>query len=490
MRRIAVAGFQHETNTFAPEPATMADFRMADSFPPLLEGEAVLAGTRNTSLPMGGFLRAATGVEIVPLAWASAEPSGRVRDDAYETISAMILDGVARAGPIDGIYLDLHGAMVTQSHEDGEGELLARLRALVGAAMPIVASLDNHANVSDAMVDHASALTLFRTYPHLDMAETGARAFRALTRLMDGEALHGSLRRVPFLLALPAQCTDDEPLRSIVADIRRQDTPDAWSDLALGFPAADVPFAGPAALAYARTPEEADARADALLTAMLEAEPRFDARLHETASAVRQALATATRTGRPVVLADVQDNPGGGGSSDTTGLLRALVAGQADGAVLGMLCDGEAARAAHAAGVGATFDLALGGRGTPGDEPFRARWTVEALSDGRFAFADEMYAGGTAEAGPCALLRLTDGPDVRAVVSTHRCQALDRACFTHLGVMLEETRMIAVKSTIHHRAAFGPLAADMLAVVAPGLLPCRLEDVAYRRLRTGVRFAG
>jgi microcystin degradation protein MlrC len=147
--------------------------------------------------------------------WASAEPSSYVTDDAFEKISQMILDGVARAGQLDGIYLDLHGAMVTESHEDGEGELLSRIRAIAGNQLPIAVSLDLHANLTSRMVQLASSLSIFRTYPHIDMADTGARVYAMLRRHLSGENLYSAIRQAPFLVPLSAQYTGATPCREL-----------------------------------------------------------------------------------------------------------------------------------------------------------------------------------------------------------------------------------------------------------------------------------
>ena len=208
MTRIAIAGFQHETNTFGATKAGFAEFVEADAWPGLLRGEAVIAGTTEHNLPMAGFIEAAhtdPSIELVPLLWCAAEPSSYVTDDAFDRIAGMILAGLAEAGPLNGLYLDLHGAMVTESHEDGEGELLRRVRQAVGPNLPIAVSLDFHANVTSDMVKQVSALTIFRTYPHIDMATTGARAFTLLRHLLSGGALHAAFRQAPFLVPLTAQ---------------------------------------------------------------------------------------------------------------------------------------------------------------------------------------------------------------------------------------------------------------------------------------------
>lgn len=490
MPRILIAGFQHETNTFGATKATMADFEMADSWPGLLRGDEVIPGTRGSNLPLAGFVTEAekAGTDLVPVVWASAEPSAHVTDEAFETIGGMIV-AAAEQGGVDGIYLDLHGAMVTESHQDGEGELLRRLRAAVGPDLPISISLDLHANLTQTMVDHASAITIFRTYPHLDMAETGGRAFHTLAYFLDGGRVFPAYRQSPYLIPLNAQYTGAAPFDRLYDGAAAiGPAPSRWAEFAAGFPAADIHDAGPAMLAYAETPEQAAAIADNLMADLIAAEPEMDTTLLDPEEAVARATAINAETGRPVVIADVQDNPGAGGTSDTTGLLRALVAGGARDAVLGMLNDPGIAALAHARGEGAEITAALGGKAGPAPDPYHGRFLVEKLGDGRFAFTGEMYAGSIADTGPSALLRVLDTEaEVRVVISSKRCQNLDQAIFTHLGVIPAEQKIVAVKSTVHFRADYDPIAAAVLNTRAPGLFPCRFDEVSYRHLRPGLR---
>ncbi len=492
MKRVLIAGFQHETNTFGATNATMADFEMADSWPGLLRADQVIPGTRGSSLPLAGFVQAARDqddIDLIPVVWCSAEPSAHVTDDAFEQISGMILDGLRAAMPLDGVYLDLHGAMVTQSHPDGEGELLRRLRAVTGPDLPIVISLDLHANLTRAMVTHASAITMFRSYPHLDMAETGARAFTALRHLMTGARLHASYRQIPFLVPMHAQYTGAAPFDALYRKTAAfGPAPRQWAELAAGFPAADIHDAGPAVLAYAASQAGADAMADDLCAAFLAAEPDFDCALPTAPEAAAQAIALAAGGAGPVVIADVQDNPGAGSTSDTTGLLRALVDAGARNAVLGMLCDPDIAARAHQRGIGAILTGDLGGKAGQVPVPYTGQFEVERLSDGRFDYSGEMYAGGSAETGPTALLRLVDPrAEIRIVVSSLRCQCLDQAIFTHIGITPADASIIAVKSTVHFRADFAPIAGAVLTAEAPGLCPGRLDQVGYVHLRPGIR---
>ena len=405
--RIAIAGFQHETNTFAPFRAGFEEFRMADSWPGLLRGPEIIAETRGMNLPIAGAVshaESAGGVELVPILWCAAEPSGPVTDDAFDRISGMILEGIGNAGPLDGIYLDLHGAMVTESHPDGEGELLSRIREQAGPGLPIAVSLDLHANISPEFVDLADVITIFRTYPHLDMAETGARAMMELLRRIGGERRVAAFRQMPFLVPLQAQYTGAEPCRTLYGLLDAIPAADGeYADLAMGFTAADVACCGPSVVAYAGTAARAEELAAQVVAEFIASEPAFDTRLMDPRDAVRQAMATSGT----VILADVQDNPGAGGASDTTGLLQALVTEKARNALLGVMHDPRIARQAHAVGAGARFRGALGGRSGPdGVKPFVAEFEVLALSDGNIAYTGEMYGGGVASVGPSCLLRV------------------------------------------------------------------------------------
>lgn len=490
IKHIAVAGFQHETNTFGATRATYAEFVKADSWPGLLRGQHVVPGLAGSNLPLAGFIRAVDSDEVAlhPILWCSAEPAAHVTDDAFERICAEFLSGLRQCGHLDGLYLDLHGAMVTESHDDGEGELLRRVRAEIGDTIPIVISLDLHANLSDAMCRYATAMTVFRTYPHLDMANTGARAYPILRALIRESKPHIALRHATFLLPLHAQYTGSPPCDRLYAELSALDTaPGEWCELATGFPAADVHFAGPAVLAHAATAERAGELADYLLARVEAAANEFQLDLWSPDAAVAEAMRRSADARGPVVIADVQDNPGAGATSDTTGMLHALLEGGAQRAVLGMINDPSAARAAHEAGVGATLALSLGGKVGPAPRPLGATVVVEALSDGRFAFSGEMYAGSIAQAGPTALLRVVDPEaEVRVVVSSVRVQCLDQAIFRHIGIDPADQRIVVVKSTVHFRADFDPIAAATLVAAAPGLNPCRLDRVPYRKLREGV----
>ena len=490
MARIAVGGLQHETNSFAPQPATFEMFVQTDGWPGLCRGPTLLEVLAGINLPIRGFIDRARelGHTPVPLLWASATPSGPVTEDAFERLTSMLIDELRRAEPFDAVFLELHGAMVTEHLEDGEGELLDRVRARIGDR-PLVASLDLHANVSERMVQEADFLHAYRTYPHVDLAATGARCAEHLDRLLrSGRRPAKAHRKPPFLIPVPWQCTLIEPARGLYGGMQSLERETASNlSVCLGFPAADIADCGPSVLAYADDQTRADALADALAEALEAAEERFAGEIWSPDAAVARAMAAPL--GRPVILADVQDNPGAGGTGDTTGLLAALVRQGAKQAVLATICDPEAAARAHAAGAGARISLALGGRfGPAGVTPFEGDFLVERLGDGRFQAMGPMYRGSRMELGPMALLRIVDPrAEVRVIVASRKVQVADRAILHHLGVDPAGHRILALKSAVHFRADFQALAGDVLLVEAPGVMPWDPAHLPFRHLRPGLR---
>ena len=489
--KFAVAGFQHETNTFSPIFATLSDFVRVDGWPGLTEGPDVLSVFRPMNIPVGGFIAAAEGeAKLVPILWASAEPSNLVSNEAFETIAAKILAGISDAMPVDGVYLDLHGAMATEQFEDAEGELLRRVRDLAGESMPIAISLDLHANITDEMVNAADIVTVFRTYPHLDMAETGARAFNLLAdAVKTGRKPKSGMKKLPFMVPIHAQCTTEPPANKLYGMLEScVSLKDPTADIALGFPPADIAQCGPAIVASGYSRESINQKLKEVEVAVVAAADEFSAALAEPDEAVREAIEFG-EPGRPVVLADIQDNSGAGATSDTTALLASMVACGATNAALGALFDSAAAAAAHEAGVGAEFDFALGGKFGGDENPsYDGRFKVVALSDGNFEYAGVMMGGCKAALGPTAALEVVDSRSgVRVVVTSARIQCLDRAVFSHLGINPRRLSIVAVKSTVHFRADFEPIASRVILVDAPGYNPCVLDRIDYKRLRPGVR---
>lgn len=485
---ILIAGFQHETNTFAPSPASYESFVRGEGFPAMRRGAEVLT-LRDVNIPAGGFITAAeaAGHTLEPVIWAAASPSARVTRDAFERIAGEIVEA-ARTRRFDAVYLDLHGAMAAEQADDGEGELLARVRAAIGAERPLVASLDLHANVTPRMLDMADVLCAYRTYPHVDMAETGRRAAALLERLLAGERFARAYRQLPFLIPINGMCTALEPARGAyqrLADSEARSAGRLALSFTPGFPAADFEGCGGMIWAYAPEAGAAQAAVQSLYDSVVAGEAAWAVPFMSPADAVAQARRLVSEGTRPVVIADTQDNPGAGGDANTTGMLRALLEQRVEEAALGLFWDPEAARQAHAAGVGARIELALGGRaGIPGDEPLHGTFTVESLSDGRCVFDGPMMHGMQADQGPSACLRI-DG--VRIAVSSVKAQMIDRNLYRMVGIEPEAMSILVNKSSVHFRADFAPIAGAVLVAKAPGPMLADPADLPWRHLRPGLR---
>ena len=489
MARIAIGGFQHETNTFAPSLATLAEFETADEWPELTTGPGLADRVRGMNLPIAGFIDEAerSGHRLLPTTWGSASPSSYVTEHAYEHIAGLVLDGLRAAAPFDAVYLCLHGAMVTEHLEEGESELLRRVRSLVGDHVLVVASLDFHSSTTPEMVEHADALVGYRTYPHIDMADTGRRTALHLDRLLNGSGgMHKAFRQIPFMIPLTWQCTTSEPMRSIMAMRDELEDAEAASlTVAAGFPAADIRHCGPSLIGYGRSGVAVERAIDEIAREIERRESEFEGVLHSPDDGVRRAIEIAGAASRPVVIADTQDNPGAGGDSDTTGMLRALVNHDAPRAAIGMMVDPEAALAAHRAGEGSTINIALGGRsGIPGDAPFAAEFRVERVGDGQFAGTGPMYGGARMNLGPMASLGLRD---IRILVGSRKAQLADQAMYRHCGIEPATRKIIVNKSSVHFRADFEPIASEVLIRVAPGPMVADPGALPWTRLRTGMR---
>ncbi len=489
MARIGIGGWQHETNTFATIKAEYADFERADEWPGLSIGDALFENTAGVHLPVTGAIERLKYKhhDLVPLLWCAATPCAHVSEDAFEQIASQFLDLIAQALPLDGIYLDLHGAMVCEHLEDGEGEFLSRIRSVVGDEIPIVVSLDLHANVTPLMVRHATAMDIFRTYPHIDMGETGARAADLLDHLIaSGTTLFSAFRQVDFIIALNCGCSLIEPCNSIYNSLQGYIGSDVQSvSFACGFHLSDIYDVGPAVLAYATTQRAADTIADRIIDLVQGKEATFYQKIWPVKQGVAEAIKHSDKSAGTVVIADTQDNPGGGGAGDTTGILQALIQAGATNAVFGALSDPETVSLATAAGIGVRFDALLGGKsGQAGQKPYPCQCTVLALADGNFIATGPMYKGAHMTLGPCALVE-TGG--VKVVLVSKPVQAADQSIFRHLGVEPANTSIIALKSSVHFRNDFSGLGSAILLLAAPGTVVADPAELIYKNKRKSIR---
>jgi microcystin degradation protein MlrC len=469
--RIAIGGFLHESHSFVRHPTTYRDFVEPAGFPAFCYGPGLVDKLRDASVPAAGAIATveARGATIVPLAWGFANPAGPVEDEAFERIAAVncaLLSLALDEGPLDGVYLDLHGAALVDSFPDAEGELLRRVRAIIGENLPLAISLDPHANLTEAMVHLTDIVVPFRTYPHIDMKEAGARAAGLLfDRIGRGKPWAKAWRRLDFWLPLGAQCTLMEPMKPVMSERATIAGNHDVVELAFcfGFPYADFPGCGPALASYAGTMDEADKAADEFLSFVNAREHTFTQELLQSDVAVAEARRLASTATGPIVIADTQDNPGGGGHGDTTELLAELVRQQAKGALLCLINDEASAAKCHAAGEGATILLSLGGKSD--GMPYGCLARVERLTDGRFTLTGPMGAGNPGNLGPTALI---DVQGIKVIVATRKMQASDQAIIRHVGVEPSSCPVLVLKSSVHFRADFGPIASHIIVAAAPG----------------------
>ena len=481
--RVAVGGFLHETNTFASSRATYEEFAAPDAWPGIVRGDEIAPAVCGLNLPVAGFLAQADKLDfdLIPTIWASAAPSGPVTQSAFEAIVGELVERLAGAGPVDAVFLDLHGAMVCEHIADGDGEIIRRVREAVGPDATIAVALDFHANITRLMVEAADLLVTYRTYPHVDMEEAGRRTASLLAN--SSSRPYKAFRKLPYLIPLHWQSTLVEPMASMMAIVEAEERLSGVTSVALaaGFSLADFEDCGPAIVVYGDDRRAVDALADRLERSLLDREPAFAGELLEPSEAIRRARSIDGT----VLLADTQDNPGAGGTSNSVGILRAMLEASVPDAVVAVMCDPEAAATAHAAGEGAEINIALGAKsGRLMEESVVGTFHVERLGDGNFVGTGPFYSGCRMQLGPMAQLRIGG---IQIVVSSRRQQAADRAMLHHVGVDPARHQIIALKSSVHFRADFASIAKQILIVAAPGENTADPERLGYCRLRRGVR---
>lgn len=479
--RVALLGFSIECNRFAPV-ATEADFTGRT----LLAGAAMLDDARSAAPHMLGELPgfvadmdAGGAWQPVPIVLAMAEPNGPVDQGFFDRLMAQWESGLRAAGKLDGVYAVLHGAGLTTQDHDPEGTLLALIRGIVGPDVPVVASFDLHANVSDADVTLLNAFIGYRTNPHLDMRERGAEAAQMLRTLLAGTRTHLARIRLPIVPPTVTQLTGkDAPNRPYgeLIDLGQQcmrEPPYAGRVLNVsvmgGFAYADTPFNGLTVVVTATDADAANALAREIAQAGWARRDRFRPVLTSLDDAVGLALATADPTQHARAFADVADNPGGGGRGTTMWILQAFHAAGVRDALVGVIHDPALAAEAHRLGEGATFSAQFNRDGGDGfSKPFRAPATVRRLLRGTVRGRRGIYANNTLDLGPSVALQL-DG--ITVVVLSNRYQCADPVFFEAFGLDIAAARVVVVKSRGHFRGGFDEFFRheDIVEVDAPGL---------------------
>jgi microcystin degradation protein MlrC len=475
--------FSHETNTFSIRRTGYEQF--ADRF--YMEGEAAIAARGNANTGIAGFLDVLrpAGVTVLHTISASAEPAGFVTDDAFDRLAGKIVAAAREhRDRIDGVALALHGAMVTGSHTDGEGELLARLRGVLGNAVPIAITLDLHANVTERMCELADIIVSYKTYPHVDVRITGQHAARVLLRTMRKEITPRTLRVWVRMLEEANGCrTDKGPMVEWVRRARTyEEEPDVFAvSINAGFPNADIPEVGPTILVTCQGDLATHRRFARSLAADLWARRREVVNKFLT---VPEAIAIAKShdpAKGPLVIADYSDNPGGGGYGDATELLRGMIKADLPQAAFGPIADPEAAQALHTRRPGETVSLAIGGKTDPrfGGPPIQLTGTLVGLFDGTYIGDGPMRGGLARSFGPSAVVR-TGG--ITILITSHATQMLDLQQFRAFGIDPTRQRTLGLKSQQHFRAAFEPIAGNVVVCDSGGLTLADYRRLPYRHV--------
>jgi microcystin degradation protein MlrC len=459
MKRVGIIGLEHETNTFRAAATPLSAFTIT-------RGNELLA-ERGRRTYAGGVFDGidAIGAQAVPLVIAGAQPSGALAADAYAALKAELLTAV-RSTTLDALVVQLHGAGVAEGVDDIEADLGEALRLALGSDTPIVGSLDLHANLTPATLAPYDALSCVKFYPHIDMYERGREAAEWLARLWAGERFDVHVEQLPWLL-LPTATSVDGPARAIeMCDEAEAEPGVVDATFVHGFPLADGPQVG-ASVLVTTVAGAADARslAGRLARSIWDLRDAFHVEMYTIEDAIALALdriADAASTG-PVVIAETADNPGGGGVGDGTYLLRALIRANAP-AVFASILDPASANAAHAAGVGGTIPVSLGGRlDSSSGDPIEADATVVALSDGRYELRG---VGWQIDLGPSAVLRIGS---VDVVVTSGNQQVFDDGPFTIHGVDVRDQAIVALKSANHFREYYRRIASLIVPSLGPGL---------------------
>jgi microcystin degradation protein MlrC len=482
-----MAGFRHETNTFSTLPTDMAAFEARA----LYRGAEIERAYQGTQTEMAAFFDACPrhGWTPVPVLAADATPSGKVTRHAFETFTNEILAALDAEAPIDALFLPLHGAMVTEHEEDGEGALLEALRAKVGRALPIAVTLDLHANVTERMAALADIIVSYRTYPHVDQYQVTTEALDLLARTLAGEiAPQCTVARGALLDGVDhGRTTAPGPMTEVLASAAKFGAEPGVLSVSInaGFPWADIRDAGPSAVVVGDGDQARYAEiAEALMAEAWDKRHRLTIQTVSVAEAMAAVKPVGSGAG-PVVLADYADNPGGGAYGDSVGLLAGMIAAGLENAAYATMYDPEAAALCARAGAGAAVALTLGGKLDPRfGAPLQVTGTVTRLTDGRLTFDGPMNAGVSVDMGPTAVLEIASGlGTIEVVVTSGRFQAYDRQFFLHAGIDPAAKSVVAVKSAQHFRAAFAPIARDIIVVDGGGLTSANFKELPFEKLR-------
>jgi microcystin degradation protein MlrC len=468
MMKILIARLNHETNTFSPVATPLA------AFAPRYGADAY-RDNKGMRTAMAAFieLAEAAGAELVTPLSAAANPSGRVQAAAYDALCQRIVDA---APGCDALLLDLHGAMVAENSEDGEGALLARLRAAC-PGVPIGVALDLHGNITPAMVDNADVMVGFKTYPHVDMYETGEHAGRLLLAMLRGEQAYAVRWKQLPLMGHTLRSTTLSGAMQAAVEMARAAEADGVPAVTVfaGFALSDIPAPCISVVATGRQgdagEQAAQAAADRIAAMIWARRADFIYESEPLVQSLARAKALADGATRPVLLLDHGDNCMSGGTCDTMDVLQAALAAGLEGIAMGPLCDPQAVAELIAAGEGAQLSLALGNKTALTQlgltkTPMQVSGTVRAISDGEYTVSGPTYTGQRCHMGRTVLL---DIGAARIVVTEQTHEPWDVGVFACVGLDPTAQRFLLLKSRMYCRPVFGPLAQALVECDSPGV---------------------
>jgi microcystin degradation protein MlrC len=477
MTTLAIAGIMHESNTFSETPTDAAAFSQTHASNMIkVWGEA--------HHEISGFIQGATQYDytIYPTLMAAAMPAGRVTDDVFDRLTEILIQHLKAAPKHEGLLLALHGAMVVESYPDGDGEVLRRLRDALGRDFPIVVTLDQHTNVSEQMVAESTALVIYKTTPHIDQRQRGLQAAELMMRILRGEVTPTqALAKPPMLLNILYHVTNVPPMEPILTAAKQleEDPNILVANVAVGYPYADVYEAGPAFVVVTdNDPQLAQTEADRLSDMLWNARGQLTLDLPDAAQAVEQAIQSEQH---PVILVEMGDNIGGGSPGDSTFILAELVRQGVSGFAV-VIFDPEAVQSCIQAGVGGMVSLEVGGKAdNQHGDPVPIRGNVRLIHDGQFIETQPRHGGQRYHnQGLTAVVAVGDS---LVALTSRRQTPFSLQQLLSLGIDPTEMRMIVVKAAVAYRAAYEPIAGQIIEVDTPGLTAVNPLHFTYHDIR-------
>ena len=473
-KRIAIGGIWHETNTFA---SGKSDYSAFETYQ-LAKRDELIRRYRGSNTELGGFIGHAetNRFQLVPTLFAAAVPSGIIEHQTAMKLCHELIDTIHNAGSLDAIFLSLHGAAIAEEIDDLDGFILERLRSRFGPQIPIVITIDYHANVTEKMVRHASVIIGYDTYPHVDMAERGEEAAQVAARILEtNQVPHCSFKRIPLITSPLNQQTDKEPMRGIFQLLHEIEE---WPQIlcgtvAMGFPYCDVDHLGASVLVYGTEPTMTEKAVNSLSNRIWEKRKIFTPEVVSVKEGIRQAVNAESF---PVVVVEAADNIGGGSAGDATDVLAELIRIQAKGSVM-LIADPEAVQKAISSGVGSRTALKIGGKSDRfHGSPVEIFVTVRSVSDGEYVHKGSYMTGYVSSMGKAAVV---DADGITIVLTSRRSMPFDAEQLRCVGIEPQKQKIITVKSAIAWKAAYGDIAKQTIVVDSSGVCPIDLSKLQY-----------